>query len=282
MSRVCQILFLAPVIAVLMAVVSPIRLDGHAGIHERLRDMNQRIASDPDNADLYVKRGELYRLHRDWDAALADYARAAQRDPESDLVFFVRGRMLFEAGRWEEAQAALDRVLRTKPDHREGLLTRARLLVKREQPLAAIADYDKVIAGLDNPTPEYYLERAKALVAAGSAYIPRALAGVDEGIGRLGPIYTLVEFAIDLDLSVERYDEALGRLDQLKPSMAPERWLHRRGFLLGLMGRTDEARRAYSRALQSLRSAPIRRQSTRAAKEFEAELVSLLGSPDTE
>ncbi len=174
----------------------------------------------------------------------------------------------------------LDLLLSTRTGHREGLLTRARLLVKLEQPLAAAADYDKAIAGLSNPTPEYYQERAGALTSAGPDHRARALAGVDEGIKKLGPIFTLVDFAIDIELNVDRPDRALLRLDQFRPSMPPERWLHRRGIILDRMGRTDEARKSYAQALESLHAAPPRRQSTRAAKAFETELVTLLGSAD--
>ena len=274
-----RVLWMAPFLAGVIVLSSPLRVNGHAGIHERLKDMDKSIAADPENPDLYIKRGELYRMHRDWDAALADYQRAADRDPDSDVVPFVRGRMFFEAGRWVEAKTDLDRLLQARPDHREGLLTRARLLVKLEQPLAAVADYDKVIASLENPTPEYYLERAKALTSAGLDHFDEALDGVGEGIERLGPIFTLVDFAIDIELRLNRYDRALARLDQIRPSMAPERWFHRRGVILSRMGRTDEARKSYSQALESFRAAPVRRRSTRAAKEFETELVRLLGLP---
>jgi tetratricopeptide (TPR) repeat protein len=274
-------LAIALTLVLLAVLLWPLALDGHAGVHERLKDMNKRIAADPNNADLYIKRGELHRLHRNWDAALADYHYATERDPDSSVILFVRGRMFFEAGRWSEAKMDLDRLLRVVSDHREGLLTRARLLVKLGQSLAAAADYDKVIAGLENPTPEYYLERAKALVSAGPPHIPRALAGVDEGIERLGPIFTLVDFAIDIELTLHRFERALGRLDEIRTSIAPERWFYRRGVILSLWGRTDEAQESYSVALQSFRAAPVRRQSTRAGQEFESELLSLLGSRHT-
>ena len=270
---------MAPLLTALAVLLSPVGVDGHAGIHERLKDMDKRIAADPENPDLYIKRGELHRLHRGWGAALADYQHAADRDSDSDVVPFVRGRMFFETGRWADAKTDLDRLLRARPDHREGLLTRARLLVKLEQPLAAVADYDKVIAGLKNPTPEYYLERAKALTSAGPDHLEQALDGLDQGIERLGPVFTLVDFVIHIELSLNQYDRAFERLDQIRPSMAPERWFHRRGAILSRMGRTDEARKSYSQALESLHAAPVRRRSTRAAKEFETELLTLLLTP---
>jgi tetratricopeptide (TPR) repeat protein len=250
----------------------------HAGIDERIKDMNQRVAADPDNAELYVKRGELHRLHRDWPAALADYQRAENLASESHIIWFVRGRMYYEAGRLPEAKIELDRLLSAAPDHQEGLVTRARLLTRLDQPLQAAHDYDVVIAGLVHPTPEFYLERAKALVASGPQQAGRALDGLDEGIRRLGPLFTLVDFAIELEVQSARYDAALRRLDQqLGSALAPERLFYRRGTILSLSGRAEEARKSYVQALGSLRTAPIRRRSTRAAKDFEAELLGLVG-----
>ncbi|MDA1315173.1 MAG: tetratricopeptide repeat protein [Acidobacteria bacterium] len=278
-SAVRHTLSIASILALALLLLAPAGLRGHAGIDERLKAMDKRVAADPDNPDLYIKRGELHRQHHDWDAALADYQRALDRDPQSEIVPFVRGRMFFEAGRWVEARADLDHLLGARPDHGEGLLTRARLLVKLDQPLAAAADYDKVIVGLSSPTPEYYLERAKALASAGPEYSDRALAGIDQGIKKLGPIFTLVDFAIELELKLDRADQALSRLDQIRPSMAPERWFHRRGVMLSHMGRTGEARASYQQALESLRAAPPHRQSTRAAKDLDTELLTLLDSP---
>ena len=75
-----------------------------------------RIAQDPTNAELYLKRGELLGADRQWKAALADYERAAHLDPELTAVDLCRGVMLLEAGQPQPARLALDRFLSNNPN----------------------------------------------------------------------------------------------------------------------------------------------------------------------
>ena len=268
--------FSAGILWLAAILLFPIQLPGHADIHERIKAVSEQIEKQPNDAELYIKRGELHRMHRDWKAALADYQRAVERDPHLDQVKFVRGRMQFEAGRWTAAKTDLDQFLALQPNHREGLLVRARVLAALGKRLEAVKDYTQAIAMLAHPTPEYYLERAKTLEAEGDEYIEWALRGLDEGIAKLGPLVTLQFRAIDLELKRRRYDEALARLDQIARWLSAERRLQRRGEILELAGRRQEARRAYSEALDHLESLPARRGTSQASRELEEHLRASL------
>jgi predicted Zn-dependent protease len=193
--------------ALLLALTLP--LLAHDGVHEQLERATKRIAAEPRNAALYLHRGELYRLHREWESARADYARAAKLDPSMDLVDFARGRMELEAGRLAEARTALDRFLGRNPGHGEARLTRARTLVQLKKQAESIADYDAAIAHAAQPTPDLYHERAKVLAELGRT--ADALRGLDEGMSRLGTLVSLQRLAIDVALSAGRYDDALAR-----------------------------------------------------------------------
>ena len=260
----------------------PIHLPGHADIHERIEAISEQIQQKPANAELYLKRGELHRVHRDWNAALADYQRAAELDPDLERAWFVRGRMRYEAGRFDAAKTDLDSYLATRPDDREALLTRGRVLVALGKRLEAADDYTAVIGSLTQPTPEYYLERAKALEAEGGRHVEAALRGVDEGIAKLGPLVTLQLYAIDLELKRRRYDEALRRLGQIARWLSKERRLQRQGEILELAGRRGEARSALSEALDHMASLPAGRRGTQASRELEERLRASLEMLRTE
>jgi tetratricopeptide (TPR) repeat protein len=159
---------------------------------------------------LYLQRGELHRLHRDWARAAADYDRAARLQPELQIVEFVRGKMFFESGRLQRARVTLDRFLGEQPGHVEGLVTRARVLATLGAARNAIKDFDHALAV--SPDPELYLERAR-VAARNANSVDEALNGLDEGIKRLGPLVTLQLAAIDLELRRQNYDAALARLD---------------------------------------------------------------------
>jgi tetratricopeptide (TPR) repeat protein len=164
-----------------------------------------------------------------------------------------------------------------KPNHVDALVTRARVLVRQNHWVEAAADYSRAIAQLAKPKPEYYIERAEALVAGGRK--DEALGGIDEGVKRLGPIVTLQLFAINLELSSKSYDAALSRLEQISvQSPRKESWLARRGDILLVAGREDEARNAFKAALAAIEALPQYHRTTKATMELERRVRAALGS----
>src|SRR5206468_12433739 len=117
----------------------------HGPIHEQIDAVTKQIQADPHNATLYLKRGELRRVHQEWDLALADYDRAAELNPKLDQIDLSRGKLFLASDRPEQAKACLDRFLAKYPDHPDALTTRARVLVNLRQRLAAAGDFTRAI-----------------------------------------------------------------------------------------------------------------------------------------
>jgi predicted Zn-dependent protease len=235
----------------------------HEGLHEQIVAITAKIKRDPKNAALYLQRGELHRLHRDWTRAAADYDHASRLQPNLTIVDLARGKMLFESRRFQQAKFVLDRFLRQQPDHVEGLVTRARVLGKTGARLEAARDFTQALALAPAPEPELYLERAQVL-AGDEQYIQEALRGLDEGIKRLGPLVTLELAAMDLELRRNNYEAALTRLDMITAnSERKEAWLVRRGEILKAAGRNEEARDAFNAALVAIESLPPERRQNR-------------------
>jgi tetratricopeptide (TPR) repeat protein len=246
----------------------------HEGLHEQIAAITAKIKRDPKNASLYLQRGELHRLHHDWTRAAADYDRAAHLQPTLAIIDFARGRMLFESGRPQRAKLVLDRFLTQQPNHFEALITRARVLAKLGSTASAVQDFTRAIA--QSPDPELYLERAH-LIAGDEKRIDEALSGLDEGIRRLGPIVTLQLPAIDLELRRQNYDGALTRLDLIAAqSERKEAWLVRRGEILKLSGRDEEARAAFNAALVAIESLPPARRQSKAVTALQVRAHSAL------
>lgn len=247
----------------------------HGPLDERIADLTTQIEREPTNASLYLERGELHRHHRDWAAALKDYDRAQGPNPRLMAIDYYRGQMFFDADMNEEALAALNRYLRYQPDQPDALVTRARVLAKLDQPLAAAQDFSRAIDRFSEPQPGYYLERARALVSAGHKH--QALRGLDEGLERLGQLATLQLYAIDLELTRQRYDAALARLEKVAAqSPTKAHWLFRRGEILAMARRPREARIAYQSAVEEIRSLPSSRRNTKANHRLDARLTAEL------
>lgn len=254
----------------------------HDGLHEQIAEVSARIKRAPQDAILYLKRGELYRLHQNWRRAEADYDRAARLRPGLAVVDLARGKMLFEAGRSRSAIVALDRLLLKQPQHFEALVTRARVLVKLGRRVEAGQDFTTAIRLTATPQPELYIERARSLAdkpGSKTDNIIEALRGLDEGLTKLGPLVTLQLYAVDLELRRNGYDKALARLETVAAqSPRKEAWLFRRGEILLLAARKAEAHEAFASALATLESLPMNRRRTRTVIDLEARLRTALAS----
>jgi predicted Zn-dependent protease len=250
----------------------------HEGLHEQIQAVTAKIKRDPKNASLYLQRGELHRLHRDWSRAAADYDHAARLQPELKIIDLARGKMLFESGRLQRARLTLDRFLTRQPGHYEGLLTRARVLTKLGFREDAIRDFSDALAKSSPPDPDLYIERAQ-VTAGDEKRIDEALNGLDEGIKKLGPVVTLQLSAIDLELRRHNFDAALARLDVVtSQSERKETWLVRRGEILMLAGRQKEARAAFNAALLAIESLPPAHRQSRTVTSLQLRARAALGS----
>jgi tetratricopeptide (TPR) repeat protein len=215
----------------------------------------------------------LYRAHHEAAAALADYASALRIDPSLAVVHLARGRLLVEAGRPGDALPDLNRFLLIEPLHADGLMVRARALAAVGRGDAARDDYDRALQLADNP--DWFIERARVVRATAGA--SAALAGLDQGIARLGPIVTLTLEAIGDELSLGRYDAALARLERFVSASGPHpRWLVERGEILRAAGRLDDARAAFTASLAAMDALPPPRQRTAQAQALRVRAVTAL------
>jgi tetratricopeptide (TPR) repeat protein len=251
------------VLATLALLGAPGLTHAHGDLHRQIADATARVEREPDRAALYLRRGELHRAHRDWAAALADYDRAAALDPALAAVDLGRAAVWLEIDRPAEALESAERHAGALPEAR---LLRARALARLGRAAEAADEWGRAIAALARPRPDHFVARAQALADAGRP--EEALASLDEGIERLGPVVSLDLPAIELELRLSRVDTALARVErQAAASPRKETWLLRRGEILEGAGRAGEARIAYAAALRALEATPVARRHTRAMEE---------------
>ena len=222
----------------------------HGDLHERIEELSVRIDKDKSNAELLVKRADLYRQHREFASALADInrARSLRSDPQDTFLLALT---LLDSGKISEAKAHLDELLRIAPSHSAALVSRARANVRLENDLAAANDFATAAPLLQRPDPDLYLEHARCLARAGQG--SRATEIIDQGLQRLGPIPSLQLYAVELHVSLGSFDSALTRLAAMDtgPAMRFD-LMQLRGEILLKAGRRAEARETFEFALASL------------------------------
>ena len=264
-------------------VAYPFLASAHPDLLDQIRVVTGQILQKPTNAELYLKRGELYRHHRDWTAASKDYEEAAKLDPTLSRVELARARMWLDAGQPKSAELFLNDFLAKHPVHAKALVLHGQALMQLGQSCAAADDFTHAIDFLPTPIPDLYLQQARALASCGEKYIDQAIKGLDGGVKNLGPLVTLQTLAIDLELSRHHYDAALTRLRQIeRQAKRKERWLLRRGEILDQAGRSDESQGAFRQALAAIQSLPERHRMTKGTRDLETKLHALLKDTDKE
>jgi tetratricopeptide (TPR) repeat protein len=247
----------------------------HESLLLSITTVTRAIDSAPQDESLYLQRAELHRLHHDWDAARSDLERAAALAPELAVVDFYRGRLLLEERRLQQALAILSRYLEQHPGHAQARLSRARTLAALERPLEAVTDYS--IALEQYPTPELYLERSDVLASGGDEQLAAALAGLDEGMDKLGPLPAFELRSVDYELRRGDIEAALRRVDRAVARSAHKSlWLLRRAEILERANRPDEAVLDYQAAYAAVLQLPEHRQRTQMFQDLETRIAVAL------
>jgi predicted Zn-dependent protease len=254
-----------------IALLGAEALSAHPEIEDALIRLATQIAATPNEASLYLARGELYAKHAEWPLAEANFLRAAELSPHLPRLDIARGSLALATGHPDEACVLLTRALAVAPADPEVRILRGRALALQKMRPAALADYDVALRGIPAPSPELFLERAALFDSP-----EEALQSLDEGISRLGPVVSLHLRALEIEISLGRTDEALVRIDRLAAtSERRELWLKRRGDLLSSAGRPAEARAAYRAALAAIARLPDWFAQSPDTARLSAELVRL-------
>jgi tetratricopeptide (TPR) repeat protein len=242
----------------------PWKAQAHGDLHGQIVAITAKIKRDAGNADLYLERAALYRAHREWRLSLADCDRALEQTSRAADGLLCRGLTLAASGRHADADRALSVLLASHPDITVARIARARTRVALGRPLHADPDYAAALAR--NPDPDWYIERAHALHRAKHS---AAIDVLDEGIAALGPLVTLQDYAVVLDVEAGRYDAALRRVDRvLDVAGRSPAWLIRRAEILEQAGRPQDARVAFQATSDALEGLPQGRRQARAISDL--------------
>jgi tetratricopeptide (TPR) repeat protein len=111
-----------------------LRLENYA---RALADLNDAQKFQPNNADVYLARGEVEQAQGEYDAALWDYDEFSKRAPKDPRGSIKRSSVLEVTGRTDDALAALETALALEPGNQTVLAERDRLRAQHgERPAA--------------------------------------------------------------------------------------------------------------------------------------------------
>jgi tetratricopeptide (TPR) repeat protein len=268
-------MFRCPTLLALLGILLGLAADdcfGHADLDTLIDDVTQEIEKSPDGAglpELYFRRANLHRLHVEFDKAQGDLDEAQRLRPGWKMLLLGQARIEADQGRTEEALRIIGPFLETETNNTEALILRARWRERAGQHGAALADYTLALALIPAVTPDVLLERADIQARLGR--LGDAIAGLDEGIKKSGPLPTLVLPAIEYERQAKRFDAALHRVGQfIERYPVKEPWRALRGEILEQAERRTEAAETFQTVLAGLAAYPEARRKLDLTKHLEA------------
>jgi tetratricopeptide (TPR) repeat protein len=207
-------------------------------------------------AEIYDDRGWDKAAKKDYESALADYAKALEINPQSSLVYKDRGDLHLEKDEYGAAIADYNKAIQLDPGYIAAYAGRGDVYQDEEKFDQAIDDYKKALSLKPN---DKYRKNIEGVLA--SVYVMRGagqddqaaeLADYNEAL-RLNPSNTgalnnrgaLYNEQHDYDRAIQDLDEAL----KLKPNYALA--LRNRGDAYAGKGQADKAAADYKQALAS-------------------------------
>ncbi len=239
----------------------PLLAHAHGDAHVFIQALDAQIRQDPGNAALYLKRGRQYLEAQHYQDARADLEHALALDPQLHGARYHLADTLHKAGLPAEAETAARRFVQAVAPDQAGALARGYwllgdILATRGRHLEAGEIYRQALSHTAEPSPSQIQAYAEAYLEAEPPQPDAALAVIDQGLARLGPLDTLLEMAVDIELKRGRTDPALQRLDTLIAQGRRLPYLHlRKARALAEAGRVEPASAALAEARKALTQA---------------------------
>ena len=234
-----------------MAICSMAFVDmvaAHSDVDPTIAKITAKLVDEPNNVDLLLRRGQLYRFNGKFTDSLSDLDQAWLLDRKNLRIILERSRTLVALGRENEAQTGFEQCLEGKSGVARmiPLVERAHLYTRTGQSDLAIADFSEAINLY--PTVELYLARGR--LQEGLGQFDAAVAGYRDGLSRLQQASILRRELIRITMIQGHYPEALIMIDkELASAPVKTEWYLRRAEVLSAMGQTEAMETARTQAL---------------------------------
>ena len=259
----CNRLILLSLLLICSIVLPGLPLRAHQDLLLQIEQLDGQISEDPQNTELLIKRGDLYRRHGDWVSAEDNFQMVREMSPDHSSIDWFQGRLLVSSGRNEEGIILLTRFLEQEPNHGGAYRVRAEAQWNLQQPLLAAQDYQLAVNNSKRPSPSLYRSLVLSLVAAGANHTDAAIAVVNDGLNRFAGEISLLGLGADLSLSQKE-----PRLAQFYLEKVPSRlktlpqWQFRQAILVCVKGDMETAAARFSVMLTGLQGNGPQRAGT--------------------
>lgn len=256
----CRLIFLSLITC--LAWLLP--LAAHEGPEEEIEELTERIAREPESADLFLQRAIEYQVMGKLTEAAKDLERSLRLSPGLVLAQRELARTYFAQGKTNEAMASVTSALQATTagaDRGSLLIVRAELYNARREPAKALADAGAALKEQPDNV-EWLLYRSQ--LQRGLKLTKERIAGLEEGIGTTGS-GLLENERVDALIDDGQNASALGKIETtLQSARRKSGWLIRRARVFLATGKAAEAKADLDAAISELNE----RMTTKAPDPF--------------
>jgi len=213
-----------------LIVLSTLSVDSfaHPDLILQIESLDVQIKSSPEDTELLIKRGDLYRRHESYPAAAKDFATARKINPDNSLLDFYEGHLLFGSGDFEAAELHFKKYLTNHSEHAKAWGLRGETAIRLKNPEAAAPYFENAITHAQSPSPALYRSQILSLVSIGQTGWEDASQVVDQGLQHFGLEVSLLGLGIDIALADNQPHKAMQYLDTLpEPLLTLKQWQQR-------------------------------------------------------
>ncbi len=212
------------------------------------QDLAALAANTPKTADAYIERGSVFLNTARNDQALADFNKAVELDPKSAFAYSNRALGNLYGGKLAQAKADVAKALELDPRNHVALHGVGMIAMREGRHAEAAAAFGRAA--------DLRAGNTFALAAQAGAYV--AMDETDKALSVAAELERLAPDRLETRLirfeiynASGRRDQALAELDEALAKTPVEARLYiYRGSLLATMGRSDDADKAFARAIE--------------------------------
>ena len=183
----------------ILLLCAPLIAFGHPVIEARVNDLNNAINKAPQIQELYLMRGKLHASHGDRKRAKQDLesALSIKKSPE---VLVALGNLYLSEGNYTRSRECFSDALNLDPRMAKAWLGQARASAKLGYPELVLTSYKNYFSLEKNAQPGHFAAAVRTISTQDRVEAQRIL---EDGINRLGPIPTLTDLALHLELELQ-------------------------------------------------------------------------------
>lgn len=250
----------------------------HGDDSEQIVALTKAIVQFPDSTELYMERGELYLLHEDPKAALADFSKCVQSSLLNSRVYLGLSQSYLYLNQPDSALLYIEHALELDQANLASLETKGLILTQLSRFCESAEVYSLLASLAQEPSPSIYLDASKAWMKCTEANVAgQASKILIQGMSRIGRLHVLEKELVRVYLYEKRYEEALEVQTEII-----QRWDSKskpyfdRAEIYLLLGDQKSAKDDLNKALLSIDQLPTHKSSTPAMTTMRSKILSLL------